>query len=469
MLDQAIRPNEKIADLILRVAMNDGSFDNIIDHSSCISLELPYTVIVNDTELTINDKEDFYMVEHIIDKSEDDEDVIEINYPVTAIQADHSELILNNEDDLEALVDQCPENTPDDDIECIDFKYPITLYIFDSQNQIPDVISVENDRDLYDFFKEFEDDELVSFDYPFYLRDLSKIDYVRDLSGIGYVRVDSKLELENYISAAEGVCDEDDDNDYNDDDADVTYLKAVLMFGEWEIAIGSGFSFDTTFPGYKFNFIEHGLVEVSTEDGNFSGFWYANGDYGVPELELDFGGESPLDQLEEDWEVSINAWHDVSASTIYFNTEDEITYLMLSRPSNDYLISDFPNILDEGAWVVTSYTKSGKDETGNYNGFLFDFEEKGSTFDQTSDLNVVNGNVVATKDDEAVGGTFRYTCDFWTGIVEEFILDFGESTILNAFNNNWEIVGVKEERVKLFYFNEEDGTYEGLTFEWTHN
>ena len=43
-----------VADLVQRTALRDGSADNIVDGSSCSSLVLPITVIVNGLEISLD-------------------------------------------------------------------------------------------------------------------------------------------------------------------------------------------------------------------------------------------------------------------------------------------------------------------------------------------------------------------------------------------------------------------------------
>ena len=49
--------------LLLNIARLDGSPDNIVDGASCFSIQLPFTVIVNDTELLIETEEDYEVIE----------------------------------------------------------------------------------------------------------------------------------------------------------------------------------------------------------------------------------------------------------------------------------------------------------------------------------------------------------------------------------------------------------------------
>ena len=51
---EAISATSTTAKLIENTTSNDGSFDNIVDESSCFNVKFPYTVEVNGLEVTIN-------------------------------------------------------------------------------------------------------------------------------------------------------------------------------------------------------------------------------------------------------------------------------------------------------------------------------------------------------------------------------------------------------------------------------
>ena len=121
--DETIEANSTIANLMSRTASNDGSYDNIIDNASCLSVQLPATVTVNGIELLINDDDGYQDIEDIIDLFDDDVDSIVISYPITVILVDFSTVVINSDSELAALAVNCVgDNENDDDIECIDFQ-----------------------------------------------------------------------------------------------------------------------------------------------------------------------------------------------------------------------------------------------------------------------------------------------------------------------------------------------------------
>lgn len=141
-VDKVFTSQSDIAGLIGRTSMNDGSVDNVVDGASCSSLLLPVTISVNGFVLKIESTDDFKTVENIIDRFDDDDDEISFSFPITLILADFTEKVIVNKDQLEDFIDQCEEDSSDDDIECVDFKYPISIAFYDASNQVSDVISI---------------------------------------------------------------------------------------------------------------------------------------------------------------------------------------------------------------------------------------------------------------------------------------------------------------------------------------
>ncbi len=284
-----------LADLVKRITMKDGSFDNIIDNSSCISVVLPASVIANGISLTISTADDYVLIERIFDESATDTDTLVIVFPITVMTADYDTEEVEGYEELNDLVKDCLENGADPDIECLDFIYPVTVSIYDSLSQVSQVISVNNDEELFELFASMEESELASFAFPLTVL----------LSDGSEVVVTNNQQLEDLIESVEDQCDEDDDNDYNDDDIDDSELIAVLMDGSWRLT----YYFDTTdgtagFAGYVFAFLNDGVATATLDSQVIEGTWETYGDDGTLGLELDFDADLPLEKLNTEWQVT---------------------------------------------------------------------------------------------------------------------------------------------------------------------
>ncbi len=252
---QIISANSNLATLINQTASLDGSLDNIIDFANCLSVDLPVTVIVNGVEITIDSEDDFEVIEAVFDEFNDDEDNIEIIFPITVILSDYTQIVIQDYSELETYIDDCNgENEEDDDIECIDFQYPIVFSVYNSNFQVIETVTIENDEALYVFIESLEGGVLASLNFPVTLI----------LSDGSTFQVNSNTELEAAIEAAENDCDEDDDNDWNDDDYDCTEenIIANLIECNWVIVAYNG---DDNYIEYSIEFNENGSFYMHEE------------------------------------------------------------------------------------------------------------------------------------------------------------------------------------------------------------
>ena len=201
--------NSPIVNLIKQTISNDGSVDNIIDNANCLMVKLPVTVAANNTTIEVNTEMDYEAIEDVFDEFDDDEDFIEIIFPITIIFEDYSQANINNYSELSNFSSNCNgQNIADDDIECIDFQYPISASIFNSNNEIIDTETFSNDKDFYFFIGEIEQYDIVTLKFPITIT----------LSDGTSTSVENLNELGAITETYRDSCDEDDDNNYDDDD-----------------------------------------------------------------------------------------------------------------------------------------------------------------------------------------------------------------------------------------------------------
>ena len=161
-------------------------------------------------------------------------------------------------------------------------------------------------------------------------------------------------------------------------------------------------------------------------------------DDGQTELELFFGEASPLDELDEDWEI-------LEATSEIIRLRDEsgdgsLDYLTFERQPNDggsnSDLNAFIEDLTTGVWYVNSYLDDQvDDETCDYAGFGFEFG--------------VNGTVVAQSDSRTVNG-------LWTtqtsGDDIDLVLNFdyeGEDDPFEDLNDDWDVLSFNENFIEL--------------------
>jgi len=342
---QTLTANSATSKLIERTVSNDGSWDNIVDESSCFDIQFPYAVMVNGLEITIDSREDLKIIEELFDAIDTDDDILDIIFPITITMADYTDITINGIADLREIAERCVEGGDDEDIECIDVIYPVTLFTYNPNLEQTGSVTVESDKEMRRFFASLNEDDLISIEFPvmFETYDGTK------------VTVNNNQELADAMERAKEACDEDDDNDHNDDDFTMERLDNLLVECPWlvkEIKRNNQYSTEQYFD-YALNFNEDGTVVARDRAGNMlEGEWETRvSDYRVKlTLEFEF-----LEDFTLDWFV-------------YEIDKDRIKLYILG-PDGDKIIlkraCDEPNVdctesfirealLDDCVWAVSN-------------------------------------------------------------------------------------------------------------------
>ena len=278
-----IDPSSVLASLMSRTTANFGAGDNILDESSCFSVELPVTIIVSGITIIIESEEDLEQLEDLLDELEDDEGFLDFLFPITIIFNDYTEIVIENEDQLENFITECDSDI-DNTIECIDFVYPISFSVFNSDFNIVDTITIDNDEELYNFLEDLEEDEdalIVSLNYP----------VVLEYSNGETIEVTSNQELADAIGDAESNCDNEEENECNEED-----VAELLVECPWNFSDGTD-----AYNNYQLVFYEDGslaIPEVETTSA-IGGAWTLSSTdnglvlniYDLTAFQNDLGGE----------------------------------------------------------------------------------------------------------------------------------------------------------------------------------
>ncbi len=359
---ETIVASSSTAKLIERTSSNDGSFDNIVDGSSCFAVQFPYTVNVNGIDITIDSVEDLHLIEDIFDEVDVDEDILEILFPITITLPDFSEIVINSKEDLRELAEDCIEGGDDDDIECIDFVYPITLFTFDINEQQTGSVTVESDKDLRRFFAGLDDDDLISIQFPVTLKLFDGTEIV----------VDSNAELANAIENAKETCDEDDDDDFNDDDFEDGRLDICLTACPWVVkeVERDGVNQTDQYFEYLMTFTEDGGVTVKDRMGNnIEGTWSTRITDRGALLKLEF---DVLVDFSLEWFV-----YEIGDHTIKLYTEGGNKIIMKQICKDEETGPDtLREILKECEWIIKKVKNQGE-EIDRLIGFEFKFLPEG--------------------------------------------------------------------------------------------
>lgn len=273
-VEQVLVANSSIASLMLKTSSNDGSKDNIIDKSNCFNIELPITVTVNGSTIVINSEEDYNFIEFLFDDDDDDDDSILITFPITITLEDFTQVIINNISELNNYSNKCHgENEYDNDIECLDFQFPISASLYNKNNEVINIININSDYDLYLFIKNLNTSDFVTINFPITVILYNNTELI----------INDLFELKNTIETYANDCDEDDDYDFNDDDCNNCNQEELITIlttcSGWTIdkLERYGYDYDNYYDDYTFNFLADGTLSVYWDGMTALGTWATNG------------------------------------------------------------------------------------------------------------------------------------------------------------------------------------------------
>ena len=284
--EETLVPNSPLANLMRSASYNDGTVDDILDNASCFSVELPVTIIANGITVTISSIEDLSVVEDLFSEFDNDEDDLDFLFPITIVLNDYESIVIENEEQLETFVADCINNQ-EDVIECVDFVYPISFSIYNTDFQVIDNAIINDDEALYSFIETLNADTdevmLASLDFPVSL-----------IYGNGStVEVTNNEELESAINAAEDMCEANDCSNQ--------MIADHLQECYWVITQYAG---DDHYLNYRFYFSEDGTFNVinGITTQSITGLWeLSTSDAGLPEIVI--SEMTGIEELEGNWVV----------------------------------------------------------------------------------------------------------------------------------------------------------------------
>lgn len=285
---QSFVKTSPIAGLLARTAQNPTSIDNVVDNSSCFSVMLPVTVIVNSQEIVVANQNDYQVVQDAIDEFSNDDDIVNFIYPITIKFQNFQTLVVQNSNQLDDVLDDCGDDDGFDEIDCISLVYPIIINVYDSNNQIADTVTITSNSQLFNFLANLSGNTFVAISYPISATN----------SNGQTIVINSNSQLEDFIEDSIDDCDDNSGGGSNPD------FSNVITSGTWYI---SYFQEDDDietddFAGYNFTFASNGTSIAVKNAATINGTWNQFVDSGQNKLELTFNGDD-LDDLEEDWRI----------------------------------------------------------------------------------------------------------------------------------------------------------------------
>ncbi len=271
--------------LVKRVSQVETTIDNILDNTSYFKIKLPVEVTVNNQTLTVSNSYDYHAVEDIKETYNDDDDIVNFTFPIVLEFADFHTITVNNLSQYNAIISQCSDDSNYHEISCINFNYPITINNYDTENQIGNTVSIQNDIQLYNYMDDLLDSAVIGIAFPIQLTNSSG----------SSVTVNSNTELEDAINAVVNDC---------STIIGTLDLDDVIVNGPWIVSYCYYDYNDETsyYNGYVFNFNSNGFSTAVKSSNSIDGEWHIENESSYQKLDLNFdGGE--LHDIETNWRV----------------------------------------------------------------------------------------------------------------------------------------------------------------------
>ena len=278
------------------------------------------------------------------------------------------------------IYDKLSKVSTDDTIECINFVYPISFSIYDSNNQVLRNESVNNDEELNDLLSSIDspdfDGSFIELNYP-----LSLVNSEGET-----ITVSSNQELVEVLSS-ENNCDDLIDNLF------------ACVFGVFQLDINVIDSDENPNDG-----INPFSLEIDLD---------CNGiEYDLTYFETQSDAEANVNNIVFPYtNISNPQKLYVRAETIYinqtYNKVFEVNIFVAAEQANDVCPGDYVSgFLTQCEWKITNHSSV------DYSDYSFSFREDGTfTAENTSDNSSQEGTWLAADNDNGVGSFIRLNFD----------------------------------------------------------
>lgn len=288
-----------------RVVQNNTSVDNVVDGTSVFRVKLPLQITLNSVNLTLNTVADYQLVSDLKAASTSDDDVVNYSFPITVSLRNYQEIVVNN---LTQLITVISQNDDFSDISCVSIVYPITINVYDSNNQVADILTFNSNSQLIGFLFSLQPNVFYSVNYPISIVNPSNQTVV----------INTNTEL---VSAIEGAISQCGSNSGSDDD-----FLTLLTDGSWKVSYYFDDEEETDdFTGYVFAFSSNNTIQVVKNSTSYTGTWSFYEDDGVDVFDIQFD-DPILNELSEDWELL-----EFSTTLIQLKDDGNDEYLSFSK------------------------------------------------------------------------------------------------------------------------------------------
>lgn len=269
---------------VLRMSQSATAIDNLVDGTSCFAVQFPYSALVNNQMVQLNDPDDYQVVRNILDANGNNPDTVLLQFPVRVRYADYTESTLAGQSGFQTAVSGCSAT---DELSCIALRFPLEIKSYNPQSQSAETIRLQNNKALYGFLDRAAG-KIAAFAYP-----LDLITPGSDVISIG-----DNQELEAFIDAYLEECAPGDPHPNPG-----PVLEDIISEGTWHVSYFFRESDQTSdYAPYDFAFHADGTSTTTGEPTVIGGTWVTYDDDGQNHIALVFSS-SNLEELEESWMV----------------------------------------------------------------------------------------------------------------------------------------------------------------------
>ncbi|SHI33480.1 hypothetical protein [Algibacter luteus] len=301
-----------------RSSMYDGSFDDFLDGISCSSILLPVTATINNIEVTLINESDYQIVLNILGLLTNDDDSIELQFPLTVKLSNYTEVQVANQSEYDALIAACEEaeDNAEDAISCIDIDFPITILTYSLNVEQTGRVVIETEQQLYTYMNNFGDDELFAIDYP--------ITATLNGDSSTVIEISSDLDLQSRITECLGTEDTEEEAEEN-----AKNLETILVDGLFKVEsfVLAGIETANDYADYTIDFANDlSCTATNTVLDTVEGTYEVTSELEVF-LSLSFTGNTSFQLLNQTWEVTS---YSTSSISLQSTTNAAVT-LVLSQ------------------------------------------------------------------------------------------------------------------------------------------
>ncbi len=295
-----------VVPLILRVAQNETACDNVLDNTSAFSVQLPVHLTINNQYVSVASAAGYSTVQNIKNQYTTDDDVVHFAFPIIITYRNYQQVVVANQQQFDVIFAQCSTDSGLTEITCIDFNYPFTISMYNSENQVSSTVVIQNNAQLYNFIYNLQNGQIVGIVFPLQLTK----------SNGQSINVNTNPELEQAIESVINNC----------NTVTPLVLSDVLTSGTWHISYCNYNNVDETsnYVGYDFTFLSNGSSKATKNGITTYGYWDIHNENNYQRLDLDFD-TGQLHNIENQWKVQeytaslIRLKYEYSGSYYYLN------------------------------------------------------------------------------------------------------------------------------------------------------